>query len=94
MVRLCFGNARTCPRALKVVVFTVILLKIYFKFFKSKALKKCFPISSRDKIQNENEILKSLDNEFILKFLDSFAFLTDNGLSVEHCLVTEYCQVK
>ena len=51
------------------------------------------PVCLTDKIQNENEILKSLDNEFILKFLDSFPFLTDNGLSVEHCLVTEYCQV-
>ena len=42
-----------------------LLLKIIYK---SKALKKFFPIPSNNEIQNENDLLKSLDNAFILKF--------------------------
>ena len=68
-------------------------------FFKSKALKKYNSISSisaNSSIDNpnENELLKSLDNEFILKFLDSFQNYKHNRSLVEFCLVTEFCQVK
>ncbi len=60
------------------------------KHYNQKVLKGSV---EEKRIQNEIDILKSIDNDnnFILKYLDFFSL--QSGLALELFLVTEYCQV-
>jgi serine/threonine protein kinase len=67
-----------------------------FNLLLSKALKQynqkvLYALSEEKQIQNEIEILKSIDNNYILKYLDFF--YVPSGFALEIFLVTEYCQV-